>query len=203
MAHNPLFHQHLAMYFSTLPCPPLPLVVTDDKSACSFDLIAHCLSLAMLADNQSLNRKRKNAQMDCHMELDAALSSQRDDAEEIYGHFLRFTGDYLRAFGEDGARFLPLHTVKLGDPVHRACCEWSAGQDILLLPEERQCTALAYASYSYEDLLRKALSRFKETYESAVEDLTAEVAQCFNDSAVEDLTAEVAQCRLAPEIAAR
>lgn len=96
-----------AMVLSSLPCPPMPLMVsrrlndehgTTDHglSACSsFDLISHFLNLAASAKNTGRDLDRKNRQQQCHVALIGAIDSLKtrptaiDDVWPIFSDFTR------------------------------------------------------------------------------------------------------------------
>lgn len=95
-----------AMVLSSLPCPPMPLMVsrrlTDEHgttdhglSACnSFDLISHFLNLAASAQNTVLDRDRQNRQQKCHTtlmhEIDS-LETRPTSVNDVWPMFSNFT----------------------------------------------------------------------------------------------------------------
>ena len=100
-------YEMVAMYITALPVPPLPVWVrlqrasseaVDDGYTSSHDLLAGLVVASMLRDRPDLNRRRMAKQTALLDELDAALRQPTPKAFEAY---VRFTGQFLLAFGDD------------------------------------------------------------------------------------------------------
>ena len=134
--------EQVAMYMSALPCPPLPLVVTqelseDEERECyknSHDLIATLLLGAMSQGNTAHNEERKAKQIELTRTLLEKLKAAEGCAERAYAACAEFTAGYVCAFMrlDVTVRFMPMDHVERGDGVHRAFCSWHRAQEIIL-----------------------------------------------------------------------
>jgi hypothetical protein len=128
--------EQVAMYMASLPCPPLPLVVSDgERRYCnSHDFIASLLITAMVHGNAKLNKARKKKQLELTEKLLREMRACGGDVVRAYGHFSEFTAGYICAFAniDVGVTFMPLGEVEDGDAVHKACCSWHRAQAIIL-----------------------------------------------------------------------
>lgn len=160
--------EQVAMYMAALPCPPMPLMLSDSDGPqyCnSHDFIASLLLNAMALGNVALNEERKRKQVELTNQLLSrlALLSRIEEAskkeEAAYTHFSEFTAGYICAFAsiDVGVTFLPLADVASGDTVHKACCSWDRAQRIILKEEKDQ-----EQERSYKDLLMAHCRRFSE-----------------------------------------
>ena len=160
-------YEMVAMYITALPVPPLPVWVRvrrgeeeeeEEGYTSSHDLLAGLVVGAMLRDRPDLNRERMAKQKALLDALDAALRrphSSKNAWEEAY---VRFTGQFVLAFGDDArapqTRFGGIDTVERGDRLHQACAHWMASQDILHQRDPtRRRTAAQFAERSYGELL--------------------------------------------------
>ena len=164
------------MYMAALPCPPMPLMVSDvvlcqpegkrekknEANYCnSHDFIASMLLNAMKLGDIKLNEQRKIKQVEltekllCQMAADETVS-----VEKAYNHFSEFTAGYICAFAniDVGVTFLPLDDVKQSDNVHRACCSWNRAQGIIL--KEPELPSLEQKSF--RELLSIHCQRFSK-----------------------------------------
>lgn len=156
--------EQIAMYMAALPCPPMPLMLSDTdgpKYCNSHDFIASMLLSAMALRDTALNEQRKMKQVELTERLLSNLEKLCNEEgpikeEAAYTHFSEFTAGYICAFAniDVGVTFLPLADVLEGDTVHRACCSWDRAQRIILKEEE------AGGATSYKDLLLAHCKRF-------------------------------------------
>jgi hypothetical protein len=149
--------EQLALYLTAMPCPPMPLLVSEVSlknntkgaassstdtaahNANSHDLIAALVLMAMDRGNKELNAQRQVKQLALNETLIRALEAlpPDDNGEGAFAACQQFVGGYtdIHAFDDPGqptpsVRLTGLDTVKRGDKVHSACCSWSAAQDI-------------------------------------------------------------------------
>ena len=146
--------EQVAMYMAALPCPPMPLMVSDvvlcepvdkgekkseAKYCNSHDFIASMLLNAMFLGDIKLNEQRKIKQVELTDKLLRQMATDESvSVEKAYNHFSEFTAGYICAFAniDVGVTFLPLDEVKNNDNVHRACCSWNRAQGIILKEPE-------------------------------------------------------------------
>jgi hypothetical protein len=142
--------EQVAMYMSALPCPPMPLVVRqeideDEDRECyknSHDLIATLLIGVMSSHSHetnlqkldTLNKQRKEKQIQLTETLLNKLQISEGNPEKIYAACQEFTAGYVCAFMnlEVSVSFMPLDYVMRGDSVHKATCSWHRAQEIIL-----------------------------------------------------------------------
>ena len=164
MAAPVMMVEQLAMYMTSLPCPPLPIKLPyiDEKTGknkitSSHDILAGVLVSAMVRGNSELNGERKKRQIEITRTLlDKSLIST--NADSMYDICKEFTAEYLHSFDDKGtctpgAAFLEMHEVEKGDDVHKAISSWHAAQDILHRPPAQQRKAEVFARLSYEKLM--------------------------------------------------
>ena len=164
---TPALLEQVAMYFASLPCPPLPIMAVrecasaeddDVPTICSsHDLLAQMLLHAMYKGNKALNEKRKTFQIDVTRRLIDALNAKpAPGPERTYFLFQQYTADYIAAFANQprGVHFASFDEVPRGHIVHRSCCSWNAAQDIQHLPKGQQKTAKEYANFEYRALIQ-------------------------------------------------
>ena len=172
---QPALLEQIAMYFASLPCPPLPIMAVRESSseaddadggkpvACSsHDLLAEMLLHAMFKGNKALNAKRKEFQIDVTRRLLEALQAKpQPGPERTYFLFQQYTADYIAAFANQsrGVHFVALDDVERGHPVHKACCSWNAAQDIQHVGVEARRTAEQYAMLTYRELIVRHCDR--------------------------------------------
>ena len=91
--------------------------------------------------------------------------------ERIYYLFQQFTADYICAFAAQprGVHFAPVDDILQGDPIHAACCGWSAGQDIIHVPEEASRPAATFSRLSYRELIMAHYARVRGVVSSTGE----------------------------------
>jgi hypothetical protein len=149
---------------ASLPCPPLPLIVSNqddgERKYCnSHDFIASLLITAMMHGNATLNEERKKKQLELTEKLLRELAACQGDVGKAYGHFSEFTAGYICAFAniDVGVTFMPLSEVEIGDVVHKACCSWNRAQGIILGEEPS-----SEQSSDYSGLLLSHCKRFGE-----------------------------------------
>ena len=116
----------------------------------SHDLIAGLLICAMQRNNKARNEDRKRIQTALTEHFidkikDMGVKSDIKDtytSDTIVGSFylacMEFTSGYISSFDDPGnapkqIQFLPMSDVQIGDAVHKACCAWNNGQNILFL----------------------------------------------------------------------
>ena len=168
MSAAPLMEQ-MAIYFAGLPCPPLPVMSAwgeDGRVApCnSHDILALNLYQAMKCDNRELNEKRKAFQIDATRRLITAFAATPEPGpERVYYLCQQFTADYICAFAAQprGVHFAPIDDIQPGEPIHTACCGWSAGQDIIHTPKEARRPATAFSRLSYRELIMAHYARVR------------------------------------------
>ena len=154
----------VALYMTSLPCPPLPVVVTrreEDGVGNSHDLIARLLLNAMAADDQPANERRKVVQWAITKEWVERLPKTQS-AEEFYALCCDFTCKWVNAFtgSSSGISFRSASSVGVGDPCHTALAHFMAAQDI----QHLQQPALRkdfdhYSGCTYEALLTTYMQR--------------------------------------------
>ncbi len=155
--------EQVAMYMAALPCPPMPLLLSEEnnqKKYCnSHDLIASLLLSAMELGNTNLNNERKGKQTELTEKLLMQMKQTNLDVEKAYAYFSEFTAGYICAFAniDVGVTFLPLSDVQKDDNVHKACCCWNRAQMIILNEEKN----VSLDDKSYKDLLSLHCERFK------------------------------------------
>ena len=151
--------EQLAMYMTSLPCPPLPIMLPGETEAkTSHDLLAGLLTMAMMrGGSEKLNETRKQKQIQItRTMLDKCLAS--DNADQMYAICQEFTAEYLHAFDDagqctPGVCFLSMDDVQKGDKTHAAACSWHAAQDILHSPAAEQRKASQFAALDYGGLI--------------------------------------------------
>jgi hypothetical protein len=193
MAKQAAVWEMIAMYVTALPCPPLPLFVTEEEEedtttptattgeeeeeaggggaakkknrrkgySTTHDLIGALLIVAMDRGNKRLNALRKTQQEKLTEELLCGLEGlpADDNGTAAFPIYQRFVGGYIHAFSDPGeaspsVRLAALESVQRNDTVHRACCSWSAAQDIQHEPDaSKRRTAAMYSALSFRELL--------------------------------------------------
>ena len=159
----PVMMEQIAMYMTSLPCPPLPVKVLDGgteqmKVCSSHDLLAGLLISAMVRGNGVLNEQRKQKQMAITKKLvDQCMASNNNI--NMYDVCKEFTAEYIHAFDDAGTctaavQFLSMDEVVKGDKVHTATASWHAAQDILHCPVGQQRKAVQFAKMSYDQLIQ-------------------------------------------------
>ena len=150
--------EQIAMYLTALPCPPLPIRAGEALTT-SHDLLAALLVMAMQRSAHALNETRRARQIALTEALLDALLRSRGDARAAFLACCRFTAEYIYAFEDPGhptpeIRFLDVDEVCTGDPAHRACCSWSAAQEIQHVPDaSHRKTAADFKRLSYAELM--------------------------------------------------
>jgi len=116
----------------------------------SHDLIAGLLISAMQRNNRHRNEERKQIQTVLTENFinkikDLGVKQDIKDThtanlivEAFYQACMEFTADYIYSFDDKGnpskhIDFMSMNLVEIGDPVHKACCAWNNGQNILFL----------------------------------------------------------------------
>jgi hypothetical protein len=163
---EPAIMEQIAMYMTSLPCPPLPMVlsiapeegVAQEVICSSHDVLAGLLINAMSRNNVKANEARKAKQMAATRTLLAQCVEKAQDAEEMYGLCQAFTAEYIHSFDDAGTctpgmRFVDAKDVLQGDKIHKCACAWQAAQDILFVEKARRRNASAFARYTYQELI--------------------------------------------------
>ena len=168
MANLALMEQ-LALYFTSLPCPPLPVRVSGILTT-SHDMLAGLLIAAMTRGNRALDETRKHKQISITRKL-VSQCEAATDATNVYEHCKEFTAEYVHAFDDAGTCtptmcFLATDEVEKGDKVHSAICSWHAAQDILFTAPADQRKAAVFALMSYEQLIQLHWQRFRESLDA-------------------------------------
>jgi len=137
-----ILQEQIAMYMAALPCPPLPLIVSQESAEDlpketyknSHDLIATLLAFVMMHADPNLNQKRMEKQMELTDTLLKKLRESHHDLNKSYTAFSEFTAGYICAFANIDVcvKFMPLSHVTKDDPVHKACCSWHRAQEVLV-----------------------------------------------------------------------
>lgn len=141
----------IAKICACLPLPPLAMRVKKDakdvsyqsqsgSTANSHDVIAQLMLQAVMVGSKEQNTRRQQIQQDVISALTKDL--RLVDAEQAYPVFARYTMRYIQSFVVCGERtaaemdrlapkadFLDAEVVERDDPVHIACCHWTASQD--------------------------------------------------------------------------
>ena len=101
--------------------------------------------------------------------LDALDATPPPGPERVYFLFQQFTADYISSFGaqQQGVHFACVDDIEKGHVVHKACCSWSAGQDIQYLPSEKRRTAVDYSQLSYMQLIHEHYKRVTNVLSTA------------------------------------
>jgi len=172
MAHLALMEQ-LALYFTSLPCPPLPVRV-NGMITTSHDMLAGLLIAAMTRGNRALDAERKQKQISITRKLVSQCESA-SAATDVYAHCKEFTAEYMHAFDDAGTCtptmcFLGTDEVEKGDKVHSAICSWHAAQDILFVAPAEQRKAAVFALMSYEQLIKLHWQRFGASLDDSLGD---------------------------------
>ena len=180
---TPALLEQVAMYFASLPCPPLPVYALrehaqhcdDDDEAetpiicSSHDILAQMMLHAMHKNDQASNAKRKTFQIDVTRRLLEALNvTPPPGPERTYFLFQQYTADYISAFSmqSKGVRFATLDDVPRGHAVHMSCCSWNAAQDIQHAPPPKRRTAADYAKLEFRGLIERHYERVNQLLES-------------------------------------
>ena len=61
--------------------------------------------------------------------------------------------------GRAGVHFVSIDDIDNKHIVHKACCSWSAGQDIQYVPPEKRRTAETYSKLTYTELIHEHYKR--------------------------------------------
>jgi hypothetical protein len=134
----------------------------EEGYASSHDLLAGLLVMAMERGKTDLNEARRTKQMQLTSELITTLEKAAETqapAATFYAACVRFTAEYVHAFNDPGqgtpmVRFVGMEHVVPGDKVHKACCSWSAAQDIQHeTVEARRRNATEWGMLGYPELL--------------------------------------------------
>jgi hypothetical protein len=165
---KPILWEQIAMYLTALPCPPLPLYAntrcstteTDEEEevlTTSHDVLAALLLAAMRRDERTLNERRKQRQITLTEALLEKLAAAGGDSRAAFQACCHFTAEYMDAFGDRPGgmvRFMDMDAVTKGDAAHRACCSWTAAQEIQhVSPPEKRQDARTLARLSYTELI--------------------------------------------------
>ncbi len=163
--NSQIIMEQVAMYMASLPCPPMPLMLSEGegekKYANSHDLIASLLLIAMAHGDLNLNNQRKARQMELTEKLLKQMSDPNINVDKAYSYFSEFTAGYICALANINTSvvFLPYIDVAKGDKVHKACCSWNRAQMIILKEEEEVNHSLD--DKSFDELLALHCERFK------------------------------------------
>ena len=197
---TPALFEQVAMYFASLPCPPLPVLAvrdcpdTDDELngapviCSSHDLLAEMLLHAMYKDNQLLNAKRKVFQVDVTRRLmDAIRAKPPPGPERTYFLLQQYTADYISSFAMQprGVHFAAMADVPRGHAVHKALCSWSAAQDIQHVAADQRKTAKQYGALEFRELIARHYERVVAVLDKGANPWEAAVGSTVSDLEIE------------------
>lgn len=162
-----------AMILVCLPYPPLPTLFSrvsgegDPVLQTSHDLIARLLRDAAQRCTHEENKARQRKQQTVLTRFMKRLATQDSEAPvALYGLYCQYTRDHIATYLPEGApppdlRFLPLESTCKGDKVHKAMCDYVAGQSRILKLRDGDC-ADNWLRYEYTDMMLRARSHLLE-----------------------------------------